>query len=195
MPEFCQDWSLATGSDTIAFLPKARKWRLGKGRITGIQFSPTGSRFAVATSIGIWMYDAHTGEELALLTVLPGEGRVVTTIAFSPDGRTLASGEEGGVGRLWDVITGKPIVTFKEVPRPRYPNLTALGFSEDGTKFIGASWDNTIRVWESGENTKPPTILHMDGREASWGTTDLMQLSPNGDFLAIAEPSPEVWGR
>ncbi|MDE0014606.1 MAG: WD40 repeat domain-containing protein [Candidatus Poribacteria bacterium] len=182
------NWSLAQDH-----FSEGAKMRLGKGRITGIQFSPTGSRFAVATSIGIWMYDAHTGEELALLTVLPGEGRVVTTIAFSPDGRTLASGEEGGVGRLWDVITGKPIVTFKEVPRPRYPNLTALGFSEDGTKFIGASWDNTIRVWESSENTKPPTILHMDGREASWGTTDLMQLSPNGDFLAIAEPSPEVW--
>ena len=169
------------------------KMRLGKGRINEIKFSPNGKRFAVATAIGIWMYDAHTGEELSLLAVLPGEGREVITIAFSPDGRTLASGELGGAGRLWDVNTGKSIVTFKEVPRPRYPDLRALVFSEDGTKLIGASWNNEISVWELGENTKPPTILHMDGREASWSTTSLMQLSPNEGFLAVADPSAQAW--
>ncbi len=186
------NWSLAQDQTQWHFSEGA-KMRLGKGRINDIQFSPDGRRFAVATSIGIWMYDAYTGEELALLSVLPGEGRMVTAIAFSPDGRTLASGEEGGVGRLWDVITGKPIVTFKEVPSPRYPSLKALGFSEDGTKLIGASWNNEISVWEIGDNTKPPTILHITGREASWGTTDLMQLSSNSGFLAIVEPTPEVW--
>lgn len=169
------------------------KMRLGKGRINDIKFSPNGRQFAVATPIGIWMYDTGTGEELALIAVLPGEGREVITIAFSPDGRTLASGELGGVGRLWDVNTGKSIVTFKEVPRPRYPELRALVFSEDSTKLIGASWNNEISVWELGENTKPPTILHMDGREASWSTTSLMQLSPNGGFLAVADPSAQAW--
>ena len=91
------------------------------------------------------------------------------------------------------INTGKSIVTFKEVPRPRYPDLRALVFSEDGTKLIGASWNNEISVWELGENTKPPTILHMDGREASWSTTSLMQLSPNEGFLAVADPSAQAW--
>lgn len=167
--------------------------RLGKGRINDIKFSPTGSRFAVATSIGIWMYDAQTGEELALMAVLPGEGRDVTTIAFSPDGKTLASGEEGGVGRLWDVLTGKSITTFKEVPQPRLPDLRALVFSEDGTKLIGVSWDNKISVWELGEHTKPPTILKMNGREARLSTSTLMQFSTNGNRLAIAELGKESW--
>ena len=169
------------------------KMRLGKGRINDIQFSPDGRRFAVATSIGIWMYDAHTGEELSVLAVLPGEGRDVTTMAFSPDGKTLANGEEGGVGRLWDVTTGKPMVTFKEVPDPRFAELRALVFSEDATKLIGASWNNEISVWELGETTKPPTILHMDGREASWATISFMQLSPNGNFLAIVDPMAQEW--
>ena len=186
------NWNLAQ-DQTQSYFAEGAKMRLGKGRINDIKFSPNGSRFAVATSIGIWMYDAYTGEELALMAVLPGEGREVTTVAFSPDGRSLASGEEGGVGRLWDVITGKPIVTFKEVPRPRYPDLRALIFSEDGTKLIGASWNKEISVWELGENTKPPTILRMDGQQASWLTSTLMQLSPNGGFLAIAEPSREAW--
>ena len=186
------NWSLAQ-DQTQWHSSEGAKMRLGKGRINDIKFSPNGRRFAVATSIGIWMYDAHTGEELSVLAVLPGEGRMVTTIAFSPDGRILASGELGGAGRLWDVTTGKPIATFKEVPAPRYVELRALVFSEDGTQLIGASWNNEISVWEIGETTKPPTILHMDGRKASWGTTDLMQLSPNGAFLAIAESSPEAW--
>ena len=181
------NWSLAQ-DQTEWYFSEGVKMRLGRGRITEIKFSPNGSRFAVATPIGIWMYDAHTGEELSLLAVLPGEGREVTTIAFSPDGHTLASGESGGTGRLWDVLTGKPIVTFKEVSRPRYPDLRALLFSEDGTELIGVSSDNKISVWGLGTNTKLPTILHITGREAT-----LMQLSPNGDFLAIAELNPEAW--
>ena len=186
------NWSLAQ-DQTGWYFSKGAKMRLGKGRIIDIKFSPNGNRFAVATPIGIWMYDANTGEELSLLAVLPGEGREVVAIAFSPDGRTLASSESGGAGRLWDVLTGKPIVTFKEVPRPRYPEPRALVFSEDGTKLIGASWNNKISVWELGANTKPPTILHITGRKASLSTSTLIQLSPNGGFLAIAEPSAETW--
>ncbi len=189
---YLSNWSLAQ-EQTQEHFSEGAKMRLGKGRINDIKFSPNGRQFAVSTSIGIWMYDAHTGDELSLIAVLPGEGRDVTAMAFSSDGKTLASGELGGVGRLWDVTTGKPIVTFKEVPGPRYPDLRALVFSEDGTKFIGASWDNKIRVWELGENTKPPIILHIGGRQASWSTITLMQLSPNGNFLAIAEPSAQTW--
>ena len=169
------------------------KMRLGKGRINNIKFSPDGRRFAVATSIGIWMYDAHTGEEISLIAVLPGEGRDVTAMAFSPDGKTLASGEEGGVGRLWNAATGKSIGTFKEILRPRYPALKALVFSQDNRKLIGASWNNEISVWEISEDIKPPIISYIDGREASWGTTDLLQLSPNGNFLAIADARAEEW--
>ena len=43
-------------------LPDGAKYRIGKGTINGnIVFSPDGTRFAVGSSIGVWMYDAHTG--------------------------------------------------------------------------------------------------------------------------------------
>ena len=183
--------SLAQDDEEWHFTEGA-KMRLGKGRINDIQFSPTGSRFAVATSIGIWIYDAYTGEELSLLAVLPGEGRDVTTIAFSPDGRTLASCERGGVGRLWEVRTGKPIAIFREFRQSENPGLRALVFSEDGTKLIGANWNNEVSVSELSENIKPPIISYMDGRKANRVTLDI-QLSPNGNFLAIADPRPEDW--
>ena len=49
-------------------LPEGAKARLGKGTIYEIAYSPDGTRLAVASSIGIWIYDAATGEALDLFT-------------------------------------------------------------------------------------------------------------------------------
>ena len=47
-------------------LPEGAKARLGKGSISGnIAYSPDGTRLAVASSIGIWLYDAGTYQEVA----------------------------------------------------------------------------------------------------------------------------------
>lgn len=48
-------------------LPEGAVKRLGKGSINEITYSPDGSLLAVAGSIGIWLYDAETSEELSLL--------------------------------------------------------------------------------------------------------------------------------
>lgn len=70
-------------------LPEGAVARLGRGMIEAVQYSPDGSRLAVGGSVGIWLHDAHTGEAVSLLTV---HGHDVSSVAFSPDGRTLASG-------------------------------------------------------------------------------------------------------
>ena len=53
-------------------LPEGAKARLGKGKIYEIQYSPDGARLAVASSIGIWLYDTGTRQEVALLPVTGG---------------------------------------------------------------------------------------------------------------------------
>ena len=67
-------------------LPEGATARLGKGSINEIQYSPDGTRLAIASSIGIWLYDAQTYQEMALLT---GHTRWVNSVSFSPDGTHL----------------------------------------------------------------------------------------------------------
>ena len=88
-------------------LPDGAIARLGKGGVSyrdrGIAFSPDGSRLAVATSMGVWLYDAETFDELALLT---GHKEEVTVVAFSPDGKNSLQDRAchfPGTLKLWDV--------------------------------------------------------------------------------------------
>ena len=50
-------------------LPEGAKLRIGKGSVSNIRFSPDGNRLTVGSSIGFWIYDAHTGDELDLISV------------------------------------------------------------------------------------------------------------------------------
>ena len=63
-------------------LPEGAKARFGKGWIQSISFSRDGTRIAAASSAGIWIYDAHTGAERALLA---GHEGGVGSVAFSPE--------------------------------------------------------------------------------------------------------------
>ena len=74
-------------------LPQGALARLGKGAIADIQYSPDGTCLAVATYIGVWLYDAHTRAELALLKHRLDQG--ATSLAFSRDGATLVTGKLG----------------------------------------------------------------------------------------------------
>ena len=61
-------------------LPEGAKFRFGKGWIEDLAYSPDGERLAVAGSIGVWLYDAKTGEELNLIA---GHTSAVNSVAFS----------------------------------------------------------------------------------------------------------------
>ena len=53
-------------------LPEGAVGRLGKGSINVVQYSPDGTQLAVSTSIGIWLYDIESHQEIALITTHPG---------------------------------------------------------------------------------------------------------------------------
>ena len=69
-------------------LPEEAKVRFGKGLIGDLKYSLDGTVITVAGPIGIWLYEAANGEELALLT---NHKEGVDTLAFRHDGLTIAS--------------------------------------------------------------------------------------------------------
>ena len=125
-------------------LPKDAVVRLGKGAISesdrAVAFSPDGQRLAVASGIGVWLYEVATSQPLALL---PTESSV-HSVVFSPDGTLLASGLDNGRIELWEVETGTKVAEF-EGHRGR---VTSVVFSPDGTLLASGSWSQIIKLWD-----------------------------------------------
>ena len=175
-------------------LPEGAKMRLGKGWIKDITFSPDGTRFAVATMIGIWIYDAHTGAEIALLNETP---RRIWALAFSPDGERLASYDANGKVQVWNTVTGEPPLAFQLTERVTsgYKNPRHLVFLEDGRQLAIATMNSrgpVIRVWELNAETgqRVPKRIEMD-TTVEWWRTSLLKLSSDGRFLAAATEDRE----
>ena len=133
-------------------LPDDATMRIGIGRINELTYSPDGTKMAVATSIGIWLYETETVKELNLLTAHTGR---VTSVAFSPDGTTLASGSSDRTIRLWGVENGETLHTFKG----HRETVTSVAFSPDGATLASGSYDRTIRLWDVATGTERNTLI------------------------------------
>ncbi|MDE2741760.1 MAG: hypothetical protein OXI58_09245 [Gemmatimonadota bacterium] len=162
-------------------LPEGALARLGKGAIgTGsraVAYSSDGTLMAVGSSLGIWLYDAHTYTEVALLT---GHTGPVNSVAFSPDGKTLASvtNSDFGTIRLWDVDGGAVKAYIKGPSAWDDTGWSfSVAFSPDGKTIANAS-DWEIRLWEVESGALKATIEGHTGRVSS------LVFAPDGKTLA-----------
>ena len=172
-------------------LPHGAKARIGKGRIKDIKFSPDNTQLAVATTVGVWLYDAQTGTEIALLKERRLGHRTANTLAFSPDGRTLASGlwPYSGPIQLWDITTGEKSATLGV----GIGTIKAITFSGDGSLLFCAHspTDAKLNAWEiatgrqvvsfsgsqksrSGVNT--PLVISQDTRFMADASNDIVRI-------------------
>ena len=87
------------------------------------------------------MWDAVTGHKILTLRAHPN---CVFSVAFSPDGRRIASGDYGGTIKVWDATTGLEILSL----RGHQACVHTLAFSPDGRRIASESLDGNIKVWD-----------------------------------------------
>jgi WD40 repeat protein len=142
-------WDAATGQPLLTLA------RHGSA-VLGVAFAPDGKTLAACTADServvtvepgeIKLWDLQTGDEVL---TLHGHRGGVAAVAFSPDGKRLASaGFDRMSGdrtvKVWDPATGEEVVSLSGHLGP----VTAVAFSPDGGRLASSSFDGTVILWD-----------------------------------------------
>ncbi|KAG8721356.1 hypothetical protein FRC09_008018 [Ceratobasidium sp. 395] len=110
----------------------------------------------------------------------------VCGIAFSPDGRRIASACRDGVARVWDAETGSAVMSLEG----HTSVVLSIAYSSDGRYIASGSQDRTVRIWDSHTGSEVCELLngHSDSIRC-------VSFSPAGKHLASAssDQTARVW--
>jgi WD40 repeat protein len=124
------------------------------------------------------LWEAASGK---IITLFKGHRGAVSALAFSTDGRLLASGSWDGTIRLWSVVSGKELACFDGIGA----GITALAFSADDKRLASGNADTTGLVWDvaSCGSPLPRAILSQEKMHKLW--TALLSEDVSAAYPAI----------
>ncbi|MFH1085637.1 MAG: adenylate/guanylate cyclase domain-containing protein [Chloroflexota bacterium] len=177
-------WDAASGERLLGLPGQA----VG-GQTNRIEFSPDGTRLAVANMDGrpkVWDMSAPLDASLTggrELFKLAGHAEHCEAIAFSPDGARLATGDITGIVKLWDAATGQERLTLQHGG-----NVHGLAFSPDGRRLAAAGEDGRLLVWDSDTQQ---LLLSLPGRSGIYDVT----YTPDGQRLVSVhhDGATSIW--
>jgi WD40 repeat protein len=137
-------WDGATGRELLTLTAR-------RGHLVSVAFSPAGKWIAAGGGVPpnrparafpeLWIWDAASG---SVVFELKGHTACVRGVAFSPDGKRLASAaDERSEVKIWDLHTGQELITLRGGAGAVY----GVAFSRDGKRLATACGDRCVRVY------------------------------------------------
>jgi RNA polymerase sigma factor (sigma-70 family) len=169
-------WEVASGKEL-------RRWDTEKGPFQDLAASSTSPWVALADEKTLRLFNVESGKEVRLLGPNPYQRGAV---AFSPDGKVLASAQDPGTLHLWDPATGKETHRWKTKQGSMFHTLI---FSPDGKTLVWSGHDGSgVHWWDvaGGKEVPQPQAGH-GGPVTALGFSrdgkDLLSLGTDGHFM------------